>query len=125
MVDYRTYYGLTVHLVMDDEFSAEISVEVASQLLRIIQEALSNVRRHSDASQVIIQCLVEAEMLCVSISDNGRGFYPAQSAKAGKQHYGLQIMRERAESVGGTLRLDSQPGQGTRIVVRIPVNLII
>ncbi len=121
LADYRTYYGLTVHLVTDDEFSAEISAEVASQLLRIIQEALSNVRRHSDASQVMIQCLIETEMLCVSILDNGRGFYPAQSAKDGKQHYGLQIMRERAESVGGTLRLDSQPGQGTRILVRIPV----
>jgi len=125
LVDYRTHYGLTVHLVIDDEFSAEISAEVASQLLRIIQEALSNIRRHSDASQVMIKCLMEAEMLCVSISDNGRGFYPAQQAKDGKQHFGLQIMRERAESVGGTLQLGSQPGKGTQISVRIPISLLI
>ncbi|MCK4897371.1 MAG: GAF domain-containing protein, partial [Anaerolineales bacterium] len=88
LADYKIHYGLSVYLVIDDEFSSEFSEEVASQLLRIIQEALSNVRRHSDASQVIIQCLVEGDQVCISIADNGRGFYPAQVAKEGKQRYG-------------------------------------
>ena len=125
LADYRTHYGLNVHLVIDDEFSDEFSDEAASQLLRIIQEALSNVRRHSDASQVIIRCVVDEDQVCISISDNGRGFYPSQVAKEGKQSYGLQIMRERAESVGGSLQLGSQPGKGTQISVRIPIRLII
>jgi nitrate/nitrite-specific signal transduction histidine kinase len=124
LADYRTHYGLAVHLAIDDEFSTEISAEVASQLLRIIQEALSNVRKHSDATKVSIQCLVEEDQVCISISDNGRGFYPSQIAKDSSQHYGLQIMRERAESVGGSLRLESQPGEGTRISVRIPIRLL-
>jgi signal transduction histidine kinase len=88
--------------------------------MRIIQEALTNVRRHSDASKVLIQCGQSDGQVCICIEDDGQGFNPDQIIQKGDQRYGLKIMRERAESVGGSLEFDSQPGSGTRIFVRTP-----
>ena len=118
--DYRIHYGLNVHLVIENECLSEFSPEVGAQLLRIVQEALTNVRRHSDAGKVLIHCAQGGEQVNIRIEDDGRGFYPLEIEKEAGQHYGLQIMRERAESVGGSLKLDSQPGQGTRVVVQVP-----
>jgi len=120
LIDYQAHYGLDVHMVVENACPSSFSPEVASQLLRIVQEALTNVRRHSDAGKVLIHCSHGDEQVCISVEDDGQGFYPAEVSKEGGQRFGLQIMRERAESVGGSLVLDSQPGQGTRIVVRVP-----
>jgi nitrate/nitrite-specific signal transduction histidine kinase len=118
--DYHTHYGLGVQLRVDTEEAVDFSPEVTGQLLRIIQEALTNVRRHSDADKVSIHFAEKKGRVRMCIEDNGRGFQPEQMTQEGGQHYGIQIMRERAESVGGRLELDSQPGQGTRIVVWVP-----
>lgn len=120
LADYQTHYGLNVQLTVNNEDPVEFSPEVTSQLLRIIQEALTNVRRHSDAEEVSIHFSESNSGVRMRIEDNGRGFRPEQTSQAAGQHYGLQIMRERAESVGGRLELHSQPGQGTRIVVWFP-----
>lgn len=121
LLEYRTHYGLDVRLSLEHEDTIEFIPEVASQILRIIQEALTNVRKHADADYVWICCEEEGDRICIRIEDNGRGFYPTQIAEDGLQHYGLQIMRERAESVGGTLELDSRPGQGTCVILRVPL----
>lgn len=121
LAEYRTHYGLDAHLVIDGDGSVELSSEVASQLLRIIQEALTNVRKHAGSSKAWIRCRQADDQICISIEDDGRGFYPPETLKGSGQHYGLQIMRERAESVGGDLELESQPGQGTRVIVRMPL----
>ena len=121
LADYRAHYGLDACLVIGDEYSAEFSPEVASQLLRIIQEALTNARKHAGASRAWVRCEGDGDQVCISIEDDGQGFDPAQVGEEGRQYFGLQIMRERAESVGGSLELDSQPGQGTRVVVRVPL----
>jgi signal transduction histidine kinase len=120
LADYRTHYGLRVDLMLENDCLKEFSSHVSSQLMRIIQEALTNVRRHSNASQVLIQCGQEDGLVCMCIEDNGRGFNPDQVIKEDDQHYGLKIMGERAESVGGSLEFDSKPGAGTRIIVRVP-----
>ena len=120
LADYRTHYGLRVDLILESECLNEFSSNVSSQLMRIIQEALTNVRRHSDANKVLIQCGEEDGLVCMCIEDNGRGFNPDQVIKEVDQRYGLKIMGERAESVGGSLEFDSQPGAGTRIIVRVP-----
>lgn len=121
LAEYRAHYGVDVRLVIGDEDSAEFSTEVASQLLCIIQEALTNVRKHAGASRACVGCRQDGDQVCISIEDDGLGFDPAQVAEEDRQCFGLSIMRERAESVGGSLELDSQPGQGTRVVVRIPL----
>jgi len=121
LLEYRTHYGLDVRLSLEHEDTLEFIPEVASQILRIIQEALTNVRKHADADCVWICCEEDGDRICIKIEDNGRGFYPLQAVQDGHQHYGLQIMRERAESVGGSLELDSRPGQGTRVLVQVPL----
>ena len=120
LADYQKHYGLSVNLTISNEVPFEFSPEVNGQLLRIIQEALTNVRRHSDADKVLIHFAEEGGHVFMRIEDNGRGFQLEQMNRAAGQHYGIQIMRERAESVNGRLELDSQPGQGTRIVVWVP-----
>jgi nitrate/nitrite-specific signal transduction histidine kinase len=121
LADYKTHYGLNVDLKIEAGCLTEVSPEVASQLLRIIQEALSNVRRHSGANSASICCKGKDENVLFIIEDHGHGFLPAQVESNGGQHIGLQIMRERVESIGGRLELDSQPGQGTQVIVQVPV----
>lgn len=96
------------------------SVEV--QLMRIIQEALSNVRKHARASAVTVQFDDASVDLHVTITDDGQGFDPARRPSAGWPRFGLQTMRERAESLGGTLNIDTSLGKGTKVDVRIPLS---
>jgi len=106
---------------------------VSVQLLRVVQEALSNVRKHAQARNVSIQILLDdsssgsadsgtnlTRPLHLKITDDGGGFNPA-SLKHNGQHYGQTIMRERVESLGGTLELSSQPGCGTILLVNLPL----
>ena len=92
------------------------------QLTRIIQEALNNVRRHARARRAWVRLESRDEGYRVSIGDDGQGFDPAIDRTDGWPHFGLQTMRERAESVGGRLHLESQSGQGTRVIVDLPDN---
>jgi nitrate/nitrite-specific signal transduction histidine kinase len=121
LAEYRAHYGVDARLVTPDEDSTQFSPEVAGQLLRVIQEALTNVRKHSEASKAWIRFKEEDDWAYISIEDDGNGFDLAQLTVAGRQCFGLQIMRERVESVGGSLELFSQPGHGTRVVVQAPL----
>jgi two-component system nitrate/nitrite sensor histidine kinase NarX len=118
--DYHLHYGLDIALTVAEGDLVELPPESAAQILRIIQEALVNVRKHSGADKVRVICQTEGDQLGIIIEDNGQGFTPDQAPGADQQHYGLQIMRERAESVGGTLTLDSRLGQGTRVIIHVP-----
>lgn len=92
--------------------------------MRIVQETLANVRKHAGASRVCVRLAETSEALEAMVEDNGPGFdlRRARSAANGiGPHFGLATMRERAESIGGTLEIASAPGQGTRVQVRIPV----
>jgi nitrate/nitrite-specific signal transduction histidine kinase len=94
------------------------------QLLRIIQEALANVRKHARAKHVEVRIRsVDAHTLEAIIADDGAGFDPVHARPEGdlQPHFGLSTMRERAESVGGTLEIASAPGAGTRVSVRLPL----
>ena len=85
------------------------------QLLRIAQEALSNVRKHASAGKVWVNIENTPEGTLLTVRDNGRGFSPAEQRGAG-----LGIMEERANGVGGILEVKSSPGQGTEVRVRVP-----
>jgi signal transduction histidine kinase len=100
-----------------EEHGLAPAVEV--QLLRIIQEALSNVRRHARAQHAQVIFGVTAQQFCLTIADDGQGFEPAAVAAHG-EGYGLRAMRERVEGLGGDLTVNSAPGQGTQIVVQVP-----
>ena len=100
-----------------------LSPSVEIQLIRIVQEALSNVRRHAGAVAASVEFRRSGSNLEVEVADDGRGFDPAGTRSAGWPRFGLQTMRERAESVGGSFAIESAPGLGTRVIVRIPLGV--
>jgi nitrate/nitrite-specific signal transduction histidine kinase len=117
--EYRAHHSLEVELVIDSD-SLAFAPDVEVQLLHIIQEALANVRKHAQASHVWVRFEQQDPLLHITVEDDGRGFDPARLGAEGGWYFGLQIMRERAESIGGSLELDSSPSQGTQVRVYIP-----
>ncbi|MNZ98880.1 Oxygen sensor histidine kinase NreB [compost metagenome] len=89
-------------------------------LFRILQEALTNVMRHAQAHTVELALTVEGRELCLRISDDGRGF-EASAMRQGVS-FGLVGMHERVLMLGGSLQIDSQPGEGTTLWVRVPLD---
>lgn len=119
---YREMFGLDAWLdVGEDVQSLRLAPAVEIQLIRIIQEALSNVRKHAAATAVTTRLSSDGTSLCVEIADNGCGFDPEILGAAGRPRFGLQMMRERAVGAGGTFEIQSAPQRGTRINVRFPV----
>lgn len=92
---------------------------VEMNLLRIGQEAVANAVKHGRATQVAIELRYAPESVCLTVSDDGQGFAASQSSPTG--HFGLLDMRERAQSMGSHLQVESEPGSGTRIAVDVPV----
>lgn len=96
----------------------QLGPAAASQLLRIVQEALHNVEKHAQAEQVIVSTACCEGKLQVTIDDDGIGFDPGSPA-SGAGGYGLISLRERANLIGSELAITSAPGQGTRIAVTL------
>jgi signal transduction histidine kinase len=100
-----------------------LSTEKQLQLLRIIQEGLSNIRKHANASRIWIDLHVAENKLRLQIRDDGRGFDPQAAFRDDQpDHYGLDSMRERAEAIGASFVLDTQVGSGTKILVQLEIN---
>lgn len=101
---------LTTDLVFSGE-SQQVNQLAQITMYRVAQEALTNVVRHSEASHVDVQALVDESMVTLVITDNGRGF----DSDADIVHAGLQSLSERLARIGGTLSIDSSPGAGTTL----------
>jgi two-component system nitrate/nitrite sensor histidine kinase NarX len=93
----------------------------AVQVTRIVQEALTNVRKHAAAGAVRVTLTVQGGALVVAIVDDGRGFDVGAVQAAAGARFGLETMRERVESVGGALEVTSRPGGGTTVTVTVPL----
>lgn len=91
-----------------------------AQLMRIIQEALANVRKHAQTDQVLVNLDGEDDQLCVTIEDRGCGFDMQQLSAKNRHRFGLEIMRERSAEIGATFQIQSSVGHGTRVTVQIP-----
>ncbi len=85
----------------------------------MVTEALANVAKHANATEVWVSLMVENQELAVEVRDNGVGFDPAAPIPSG--HYGLQGLQERAELSEGTVDITSQPGSGTKIRLHLPL----
>ncbi|MBI2867493.1 MAG: sensor histidine kinase [Chloroflexi bacterium] len=107
-------------LVVPEGGNIKFPQEQELQIIRIIQEALSNVRKHANASQAIVRFAIEPSSVMINVEDNGRGFDPMRIARGSRPHFGLQTMKERAEAIGAELLLDSKPGHGTKVSLRVP-----
>ncbi|MFQ5874113.1 MAG: sensor histidine kinase, partial [Dehalococcoidia bacterium] len=119
---YRETSSIEAKLQVSSEAeSLRLPLSTEIQLMRIIQEALSNVRKHAKATAVSIRFEQRDSGLEVLVADDGQGFDPTRLRSAGWPRFGLQTMQERAQAVGGTFTIETAPGKGTRIVVRIPL----
>ena len=105
-----------IRLVVEEGFDAGLSGKESVELLRVLTEALANVRRHSAARNVEVTLRNEGETLVAEVTDDGRGFDP-MVVRGG---VGLVGMRERVEGLGGEIEVRSRPGEGTRVIVMVP-----
>ena len=107
--------GLQIELKVQEGFTSEPLGETGTQVLRVIQEALTNARRHSGAKSVVVTVGMEGNDLIAEVADDGRGFELGVPTGVG-----LSSMRERAAAIGGSLQIESEVGQGTRVFLRVP-----
>ena len=117
---FMSRYEIKVKFEKPDQPIPRLGSSVEMTFLRIAQESLMNIARHAQATQVNLSLRQEEEVICMTIRDNGTGIKSWQEANRPGSH-GLTIMRERAEAFGGNLSVNSVPGQGTQVDVRIPV----
>ena len=115
--EFEIQTGVTTRLIDETEAELTLSPLAETQLVRIVQEGLTNVRKHAQASSVQLKLMTHEGWLCMTIVDDGIGIQQDVSCS----HFGLQTMRERAESVGGSLTVSSIRNHGTRIELYLPL----
>jgi len=112
--------GINTHFTNELSGDFDVSSVAEVQLVCILQEALTNVRKHSQATNVTVLIIKtnkeNEEWILMKVIDNGIGFFPREA----KRQFGLKTMHERAQSVGGIINIDSTPGKGTSIECRLP-----
>ena len=114
---FEQQWGIDTDLHVEGLEPLIVSTQLELHFIRILHESLSNVLRHSKASCVYVRLQGDRNQLCMEIHDDGRGFDPEDVSS---EHLGLRIMRERAESLGGELAIESSNGIGTTIHVDVP-----
>jgi signal transduction histidine kinase len=114
--DFSDRFGIPAQASCD-VLVEQLPSRVQAELLRIVQEALNNTRKHADATLVRVEAAGSGAGLRLTVSDNGRGFDPIREGSG----YGLRSMRERAGIIGARLTIDSRPQDGTRVVVVVPL----
>lgn len=115
--DFRRLHGIGGSLQVVGPEDSRLPAAVETTLYRVIQEALTNVARHSKAEHFGVLLDVRGPVAMAMIEDDGRGF----DAAVPRQGLGLAGMAERASTVGGTLMVESRPGSGTTVFIRVPV----
>lgn len=123
VIQHEEWTGDTVTLDVGD-VPSNVALPVKIALYRILQEALSNAHRHAGVQSQEVRLWSEDEWICLTVDDHGRGFEPppleGPLATEREEHIGLRGMRDRVSLVGGIFHLESRPGAGTRILVKVP-----
>jgi signal transduction histidine kinase len=119
---YQETYGIRAELIVasglsEDHFAPGVGV----QLLRVIQEALTNARKHSQARGVCVTLAREGTRATIVVTDDGVGFSPEALPGDGQKHFGLAFMAERMAQIEGDMAIESEPGAGTRVVLHAPL----
>jgi signal transduction histidine kinase len=113
--------GVTARLEMPETADAAVAPAVEIQIVRVIQEALTNVRKHARAANAWVSLEQDDERIRVTVRDDGHGFTADRAERQAPEGYGLVMMRERLTSIGGQVALKSAPGKGTTIVAEVPL----
>jgi signal transduction histidine kinase len=116
--DFRQTTNIDLESAID--LPQSLSSDVNTVIYRIVQEALTNICKHSSADRVKVKIYGLSHEVIVSVQDNGKGFHPDQNTTG----FGLQGIRERTRSLGGTFSIDSQPNQGCHITAHLPISRI-
>jgi len=117
---YARQTGIGTTLRCDGEARRALLPRAEVQLLRVVQEALTNVRKHAGARHATVSLDAADGLVTLAVDDDGSGFDPSRLAEALDHGFGLASMRERVEQIGGTLAVHTAPGRGTRVVVTVP-----
>jgi signal transduction histidine kinase len=119
--EFETQYGVTTKLtvagVSDNSFPPHAGV----QLLRVIQEAMTNAHRHGLAHTISVAFERRGDEAHITVADDGQGFDPLAAGADGDGHLGLGFMRERMAQIAGNVTIDSRPGAGTRVQLTAPL----
>ncbi len=121
--------GINYYLSINGQHERRFPPEVETIIFRIVQEAILNIAKHSKAENAFVNLRICEDLVCVDIEDDGEGFEPQEVFKEtltySKNGRGLGLigMKERAKLIGGSLDICSSPGNGTRISLRLPLNL--
>ncbi len=112
--------GISADLMMTRDGVGYLSFGVQVQLVRVVQEALNNIRKHAQATSAVVRLEKREKELALEIADNGRGFVPG--VLPGEKHFGMAMMKGRVESLGGHLEIQSVPGAGARVLALLPLD---
>jgi signal transduction histidine kinase len=123
IAEFGTNHGIKVDFDYPRPFP-HISPVAELQLLRIAQEALTNIRRHAFATEVEIKLKRTDETVDMMIKDNGQGFSLEKLKESPPGYHGLNIIKERAETLGGELNITTSPGDGTTLMVTLPLEKV-
>jgi signal transduction histidine kinase len=110
-----------IQVELDVEGDRKLPQNVETELFRVAQEALTNALKHAQANQIKVHLFLDENRVQLVIQDNGIGF-DFQEVEARSQGVGLGSQRERIQRIGGTLRLETAPGQGTKLIVELLIN---
>ncbi len=119
--DFAEQNSIPVEVALAEEGEVSFPPEAEVQLVRIVQEALANVRKHARASKVWVRLIRTEGEAVLTVEDDGAGFDVSEAERRKRRCFGLLTMRERAESIGARLDVTSVPGEGTRVQVRFPI----
>jgi signal transduction histidine kinase len=119
LVKYSHQCGIETSLESDLDHELALSPRSEVQVIRVIQEALTNVRKHSGAKSVVVRITESDSTTTFVVEDDGHGFDPGDSV-VDRDGFGLFTMRERMGLLNGTLTIDSPPGRGTRVIAAVP-----
>ncbi len=120
MKTYQKQYKIKTHLKTSGSESV-ILPEAKVFIFRIILEALANVQKHAEASEVTVKVITKKSVLTAAIIDNGAGFKPKKNQKNKQTSFGLEAISERARLLGGEATIKSHLGLGTTVSIEIPL----
>ncbi len=120
--DFESHHGISVQFAEAGVESLDISADHAINIYRLVQEALNNIKQHSGASEARITLIASYPRVILTVEDNGCGFDPDEGFRKALENrrFGLLGMRERVRMLGGTFRIHSAEGKGTRLVIEFP-----
>jgi signal transduction histidine kinase len=119
LVKYSQQCDIATSLDSDLDHELALSPRCEVQVIRVIQEALTNVRKHSGAGSAVVRVTQSQTMTTFVVEDDGHGFDPGESL-IDRDRFGLYTMRERMDLLNGSLTVDSAPGRGTRVIAVVP-----